>query len=257
MAKFTWEATSRTGEKRKGVMEAETADIVEQRLRGDGLTIVQRVKKQALPDPDLDRLRRVAEGPADLHAPARDDDRRRPAARAVPRHPVEPDAEQGVRAHPRLGEEHRRAGRDVLRRAAQAPARVRRPLRQPRRRGRSRRHPRHDLESPRHLHREVGEAQGPDQERDVLPDRHSRRRDRRDRGDADQGHPDVREHVQGDGSRGAAGRDARRDRHLARLRQQAGTSSSARCSASSSALPRCGGPSAARRSSIACCSGSR
>ena len=46
MAKFTWEATTRTGEKRKGVMEAETADIVEQRLRSDGWNI-QRVKKQA------------------------------------------------------------------------------------------------------------------------------------------------------------------------------------------------------------------
>ncbi len=46
MAKFTWEATTRAGEKRKGIMEAETADIVEQRLRGDGWQ-VQRVKKQA------------------------------------------------------------------------------------------------------------------------------------------------------------------------------------------------------------------
>jgi type IV pilus assembly protein PilC len=46
MAKFNWEATTRTGEKRKGVMEAETADIVEQRLRSDQMS-VNRVKKQA------------------------------------------------------------------------------------------------------------------------------------------------------------------------------------------------------------------
>ncbi len=46
MAKFQWEATTRAGEKRKGAMEAETADIVENRLKGDGLT-VQRVKKEA------------------------------------------------------------------------------------------------------------------------------------------------------------------------------------------------------------------
>ncbi|HEY4180692.1 MAG TPA: type II secretion system F family protein [Kofleriaceae bacterium] len=47
MAKFQWEATTRSGEKRKGVMEAETPDVVEQRLRGDGMTI-GRVKKEPL-----------------------------------------------------------------------------------------------------------------------------------------------------------------------------------------------------------------
>ncbi len=46
MAKFQWEATTRTGEKRKGAMEAETAEIVENRLRADGLT-TNRVKKEA------------------------------------------------------------------------------------------------------------------------------------------------------------------------------------------------------------------
>ena len=51
-----------------------------------------------------------------------------------------------------------RAGRDVLRRAAQAPEGVRRALRQPRRRRRGRRHPRHDLEPPRGLHREGRQA---------------------------------------------------------------------------------------------------
>src|SRR5882762_3714403 len=45
MAKFQWEATNRNGEKRKGVMEADTAEAVEQRLRGDGL-VIQRVRKQ-------------------------------------------------------------------------------------------------------------------------------------------------------------------------------------------------------------------
>ncbi len=45
MAKFQWEATTRAGEKRKGAMEAESAAIVEQRLRGDGMT-VERVKKE-------------------------------------------------------------------------------------------------------------------------------------------------------------------------------------------------------------------
>ncbi len=46
MAKFQWEATTRTGEKKRGVMESETAEIVETRLRNDGLTVT-RVKKEA------------------------------------------------------------------------------------------------------------------------------------------------------------------------------------------------------------------
>lgn len=47
MAKFQWEATTRAGDKRKGVMEAETIDIVENRLRGDGMTI-GRVRKEPM-----------------------------------------------------------------------------------------------------------------------------------------------------------------------------------------------------------------
>ena len=47
MAKFEWEAVNRNNEKRKGVMEADTAEAVEARLRGDGLT-VSKVKKEPL-----------------------------------------------------------------------------------------------------------------------------------------------------------------------------------------------------------------
>src|SRR5690349_2140626 len=47
MAKFQWEATTRAGEKKRGVMEADTQAQVEARLRGDGLT-VERVKKEAV-----------------------------------------------------------------------------------------------------------------------------------------------------------------------------------------------------------------
>src|SRR5688572_6949081 len=46
MAKFHWEATNRAGEKRKGVVEAESADAVESRLKGEGM-VVQRVKREA------------------------------------------------------------------------------------------------------------------------------------------------------------------------------------------------------------------
>src|SRR4051794_29581104 len=45
MAKFSWEGTTRAGEKRRGVMEAESRDIVEDRLRGDGVQI-KSVKKE-------------------------------------------------------------------------------------------------------------------------------------------------------------------------------------------------------------------
>ena len=47
MAKFQWEATTRNGEKKRGIMDAETANQVEARLRGDGLTI-DRVRKEAV-----------------------------------------------------------------------------------------------------------------------------------------------------------------------------------------------------------------
>jgi type IV pilus assembly protein PilC len=46
MAKFQGEATNRAGEKKRGTMEAESADIVENRLRGDGLQ-VSRVRREA------------------------------------------------------------------------------------------------------------------------------------------------------------------------------------------------------------------
>lgn len=45
MAKFSWEGTTRAGEKRRGVMEAENRAIVEERLRGDNITI-QSVKRE-------------------------------------------------------------------------------------------------------------------------------------------------------------------------------------------------------------------
>jgi type IV pilus assembly protein PilC len=45
MAKFQWEATTRMGEKKRGVMEADSADVVETRLRNDGL-VIGRVKRE-------------------------------------------------------------------------------------------------------------------------------------------------------------------------------------------------------------------
>ena len=45
MARFNWEGTTRAGEKRRGVMEADTRAIVEERLRGDNINI-QSVKRE-------------------------------------------------------------------------------------------------------------------------------------------------------------------------------------------------------------------
>src|SRR5687768_17192043 len=45
MAKFSWEGTTRAGEKRRGVMEAESRAIVEERLRSDHINI-QSVKRE-------------------------------------------------------------------------------------------------------------------------------------------------------------------------------------------------------------------
>jgi type IV pilus assembly protein PilC len=47
MAKFQWEATTRNGDKKRGVMEAETQAQVEARLRGDSL-IIDRVRREPL-----------------------------------------------------------------------------------------------------------------------------------------------------------------------------------------------------------------
>ena len=45
MAKFSWEGTTRAGEKRRGVIEAETRGVVEDRLRSDNITI-QNIKRE-------------------------------------------------------------------------------------------------------------------------------------------------------------------------------------------------------------------
>lgn len=45
MAKFSWEGTTRAGEKRRGVIEAETRGVVEERLRSDNITI-QNIKRE-------------------------------------------------------------------------------------------------------------------------------------------------------------------------------------------------------------------
>ena len=157
MAEFVWEARARTGELRKGSMEAESEDAVNQRLRAQQLQPTK-VKKKAKALSFQIGTGVGDEGHRHLHAPLRDDDRRRPAHRAVPRHPPGADGQQALRRHPCGREGERRAGRDVQRLAAPAPQGLRPPLHEPRPGRRGGRHPRHDPEPPRGLHREGDEA---------------------------------------------------------------------------------------------------
>jgi SAM-dependent methyltransferase len=78
----------------EGHHEAENEVAVQNRLRAQQLNPTK-VKKKGFdlkPQPDL-RLGRRAQGPGQVHPPVRDDDRRRPAPRAVPRDPLQPGAE--------------------------------------------------------------------------------------------------------------------------------------------------------------------
>src|SRR5436190_14018119 len=50
MARFAWEGTTRAGEKRRGVIEADSRAIVEERLRGDGVAIQKITKEGGLGD---------------------------------------------------------------------------------------------------------------------------------------------------------------------------------------------------------------
>jgi type IV pilus assembly protein PilC len=45
MAKFQWEGTTRSGERKRGTMEAESRELVETRLRNDGLTVSRVVRE--------------------------------------------------------------------------------------------------------------------------------------------------------------------------------------------------------------------
>ncbi len=111
----------------------------------------------------------------------------------------------------------RRGGRRAGRRDEEASEDLRRALLEHDRRRRGGRYPRHHPQAPRHLHREVGQAEGRGQVRDDLPDRGHRHRGARRRRDPVEGHPDVRAAVRRP-RRPAAAADARRHRRQQRHR---------------------------------------
>ncbi len=96
---WVWEAKTRAGEVKKGEMEARRrrrgghAAQGARALPGQG----QEEARAQLRFPQL-REQGHEQGPPDLHPAVRDDDRRGPAARAVPRHPRQPDGQQVLQA---------------------------------------------------------------------------------------------------------------------------------------------------------------
>ena len=143
----------------------------------------------------LARVRGQHQGPGDLHPPVRHHDRRRSAPRAVPRDPLRPAVQQGLRGSAARREELRGAGRLVQRRAAQAPEDLRRTLRELGACRRSRRHLGHDHAAALGVPREAAEARPPGAWCAGLSDHRHLHRRRRDDRVAHLRDPGVRAHV--------------------------------------------------------------
>ena len=154
MPAYVWKGKTRDGKAVAGERVADNKEAVMALLRRDQI-LVTSVKEKGKRDRAAQaRRRRAVEGPRDLHAPVLGHDRRRPAARAVPRDPGQPAGEQDLRQGPAADPHGRRGRRQPRRRHAQAPQGLRRPLHQHDRGRRGGRYPRHDPEAPRDLHRE-------------------------------------------------------------------------------------------------------
>ena len=148
--------------------------------------------------------KKVGEEPGGVHAAVLGDDRRRPAARAVPRHSRHPGGGQELRRRHPADAGRRRRRRVAGRRDAQASEDVRSAVHEHDRGRRGRRHPRHDSQAAGHLHREGGQARRPGQVGDDLSGRGDRHRRRGGRRDSVEGHSDLRRAVRRPGRRAAA-----------------------------------------------------
>ena len=171
MPSFEWKGRDRGGRPQGGVLVADSKDAVLAVLRRQQIvpiTVKEKGKEIALPKL---RARHQREDAGGLHAPVLGDDRRRPAARAVPPDPRRAAGQQGVPAHHPAGPRGRRVRLLARQRHEEAPAGVQRPLRQHGGGGRGGRHPRHHPAAPGDLHREGGPAEGAGQVGDDLPDR--------------------------------------------------------------------------------------
>ena len=220
MPVFVWEGRTRTGELKKGKMEAEAEPRAEPPPRAGHHAVQGEEEGQGSRAQAALRRRRRREGHRRLHAAVRHHDRRRPAHRAVPRHPRRAGGEQALSARcSTTVKAARRVGRHAVGGDAQAAQGLRRALRQPGRGRRGRRHPGHHSAASRALHREGDEAEVAGQGRDGLPHLVLFVA----LGVVDpapvEGHPRLRKHVQGFRRRRAAQADAVRHQPVQRVRR--------------------------------------
>ena len=182
MATFAYSGRTRGGQTVSGERIADTMDAAVAALRREQILVTADHAGQGQGGA---RRRRKAgqarqegqgEEPGGLHPPVLRDDRRRPAARPVPRHSRQPGGGQELRGRHPADADRRRIGRVARRRDAQAPEDVRSALHQHGRRRRGGRYSRHDSEAAGDLHREGRQADRPGQVGDDLPDRGHRHR---------------------------------------------------------------------------------
>ena len=199
MPTFAYSGRTRAGQTVSGERAADTMDAAVAALRREQILVTRITPAKAAKAQRPRRRRRARparrssrEEPRGLHPPVLGDDRRRPAAGAVPRHPRQPGRGQELRRrHPRDAH-RRRVGRVAGRRDAQASQDLRPAVHEHDRGGRGRRHPRHDSQAARHLHRKGGQARRPGEIGDDLSGGRHRHRRRRRRRHSVEGHSDVR-----------------------------------------------------------------
>ena len=207
MPTFAFSGRTRAGEIISGERLGDTVESVTASLRREQIMVTRIGAVQAKAGGGAEEgagQERQRQEPGGVHPPVLGDDRRRPAAGAVSRHPRQPGGGQELRrGHPRHPD--RRRGRRLAgRRDAEAPEDLRPAVHQHDRRRRSRRHPRHHPQAPGHLHREGGQAEGPGQVGDDLPGGDHRHRGAGRHRHSVEGHPDLRQPVRRSRRRAAA-----------------------------------------------------
>jgi type II secretory pathway component PulF len=130
MQEWVWEAKGRAGEVRKGVMEAATEAAVQERLKQQNLTPTKVKKKPKEINITFGSPVTEAELVVFIRQFATMIDAGLPLVQCL-EILSQPGREQGLQPHPQGHQEQRRAGRDVLGLARQAPEGLRRPLREP------------------------------------------------------------------------------------------------------------------------------
>ena len=215
MPTFAYSGRTRAGQTVSGERGADSMEAAVAALRREQVLVTRIAPAKAgaagREEGRQDREEGQREEPGRIHAPVLGDDRRRPAAGAVPRDSWRPGGRRELRGGDHDDAVGRRIGRHPRRRDAETPEDVRSAVHQHDCGRRSRRHPRHDSQASRHLHREGREARRPGEVGDDLSDRRDRHRGRRGRRHPVEGDPDLRRAVLRPG-RPTAAADAHRHR---------------------------------------------